>query len=261
MCDIANAAMRIPSSRFIIVCLVFGALAASSIQIALGDQFVPLKLTRYVNDQTGTLLQGEMATLNSRLEQFETQTSIQVVVLMVPTIGDTPLEEASLKVAELNKIGRAGKSNGVLLFIAKDDHKLRIEVGYGLEGALPDITSGQITRNEIVPRFREGNYYGGIAAGVEAIILATKNEYKGEAREDSKRGFPVGMIIAIFVVLMILSRRGRRGGGPPFIFFPPMGGGRSSGGFGGGGFGGFGGGGGFSGGGGSFGGGGASGSW
>jgi len=230
---------------------------------AAAEEFTPPKLTQYVTDQTGTLRQGEISTLNARLRQFETETSNQIAVLMVGTIGDSPVEEASLKVAELNKIGRAGKNNGVLLFIAKDDRALRIEVGYGLEGALPDITTGQIIRREIVPRLREGNYYGGITAGVDAIILATKNEYKGEPASGEKRGMPLGVIIAIIIAVLVFSRRrGGRGGGPPFIFFPPMGGGRSSGGLGGfgGGFGGFGGGG-FSGGGGSFGGGGASGSW
>jgi uncharacterized protein len=238
--------------------------ALLSVARAAAEEFTPPKLTGYVTDQTGTLRQGELSTLNARLRQFETETSNQIAVLMVGTIGDSPVEEASLKVAELNKIGRAGKNNGVLLFIAKDDRALRIEVGYGLEGALPDITTGQIIRHEIVPRFREGNYYAGITAGVDAIILATKNEYKGEPAAGEKRGMPLGVIIAIIIAVLVFNRRrGGRGGGPPFIFFPPMGGGRSSGGlggFGGGGFGGFGGGG-FSGGGGSFGGGGASGSW
>jgi uncharacterized protein len=240
-------------------------LAVSIALIAAGvaaEEFAPPKLTQYVTDQTGTLRQGEISALNARLKQFESETSNQIVVLMVGTIGDSPVEEASLKVAELNKIGRAGKNNGVLLFIAKNERALRIEVGYGLEGALPDITSGQIIRREIVPRFREGNYFAGITAGIDAIILATRNEYKAEPAGAEKRGIPVGFIIAIVVMVLIFSRRGGgRKGGPPFIFFPPLGGTRGSGGFGVFGGGGFGGGGGFSGGGGSFGGGGASGSW
>jgi uncharacterized protein len=209
---------------------------------------------------------GEISALNAKLQQYDQETSTQVVVLMVPTTDETPLEEASLKVAELNSIGRKGKNNGVLLFIAKNDRRIRIEVGYGLEGALPDITAGQIIRHEITPRFREGDYYAGIAAGVESIILATKNEYKAEPESGRNRGFPFPLIFLVIIAFIVLSRMAR-GGGPfsgvgtggrsgPFIFFPPMGGGRSSGG----GFGGFGGGG-FSGGGGSFGGGGASGSW
>jgi len=234
---------------------------------ASAEQFIPPKLTQYATDLSGTLRPGEISALNAKLQQFDQETSTQIVVLMVPTTDETPLEEASLKVAELNVIGRKGKDNGVLLFIAKNDRRIRIEVGYGLEGALPDITSGQIIRREITPRFREGDYYAGIVAGVESIILATKNEYKAEPESGRNHGFPVPLIFLVIIAFIVLSRMAR-GGGPfsgvgtggrrsgPFIFFPPMGGGRSSGG----GFGGFGGGG-FSGGGGSFGGGGASGSW
>jgi uncharacterized protein len=232
---------------------------------ALSQEFTPPKLTQYVTDQSGTLSSGEIAAISAKLEQFDHETSTQIVVLMVPTLGDSPVEEASLKVAELNKIGRGGKNNGILLFVAKNDRKIRIEVGYGLEGAVPDITAGQIIRREITPRFREGDYYAGIVAGVQSIMLATKNEYKAEPGNRTSRGFPVPIIFLIIIAFVVLSRIGRGGGpfsgrrGPgPFIFFPPGGGGwGGSGGSGGGGFGG----GGFSGGGGSFGGGGASGSW
>lgn len=235
--------------------------------VALSQEFAPPKLTQYVTDQTGTLSSGEIAAIGAKLEQFDRETSTQIVVLMVSTLGDSPVEEASLKVAELNKIGRGGKNNGILLFVAKNDRKIRIEVGYGLEGAVPDITAGQIIRREITPRFREGDYYAGIVAGVQSIMLATKDEYKAEPGNRASRGFPVPIIFLIIIAIVVLSRIGR-GGGPssgigrrragPFIFFPPGGGGwGGSGGSGGGGFGG----GGFSGGGGSFGGGGASGSW
>jgi uncharacterized protein len=228
---------------------------------ASAEQFTPPKLTQYATDLSGTLRPGEISALNAKLQQFDQETSTQLVVLMVPTTDETPLEEASLKVAELNAIGRKGKDNGALLFIAKNDRRIRIEVGYGLEGALPDITSGQIIRREITPRFREGDYYAGIVAGVESIILATKNEYKAEPASGRKGGFPLPLIFLVIIAFIVLSRMAR-GGGPfsgagtggrrsgPFIFFPPMGGGSSGSG-----------GGGFSGGGGSFGGGGASGSW
>ncbi len=243
-------------------------------RIAPAQEFSPPRVAQYVTDLTATLTPGELAALNAKLEQFDRESSTQIVVLMVPTIGDLPIEEATLKVAELNKVGKKGKDNGALLFIAKDDRKLRIEVGYGLEGALPDILAGQIIRKEIGPRFREGDYYGGITAGVQSIMLATKNEYKADPRERRTVSNIIPFLVILFVVFMILSsifrRRGppggtgigRRSGGGP-VFFPPIGGGwggRSGGFGGGGGFGGFGGGG-FSGGGGSFGGGGASGSW
>ncbi len=223
-------------------------------------------LTRHVTDLTGTLSSQEVGGLDSKLRQFEDSTSNQIVVLMIPTLGSASLEDYSLRVAEANRIGVKGRDNGALLFIAKDDRRVRIEVGYGLEGALPDITAGQIIRNEIGPHFRNGEYYEGIDAAVNAMMAATKGEYKGEKKKDKS---PAGMApLVIFLVILFLILRsvfwrprgllGRRrsywGGGPFFGGF---------GGFGGGGFGGGGGGGGggFSGGGGSFGGGGASGGW
>jgi uncharacterized protein len=241
---------------------------------AFSQEFVPPRVSTYATDQTGTLNASELADLNSSLKAFDDSTSTQIVVLMVATTGDYAVEEAALKVAELNQIGRKGKDNGILLFVAKDDRAVRIEVGYGLEGVLPDILAGQIIRNEIFPGFRKGDYAGGIRAGVDAIMRATRNEYKAEPRKKGKSGNTGLFVIAAIIILIILVMN-RRGGGPtsgagptsrrlggPLIFFPP---GRSWGGRGGswgGGFGGFGGGGGgFSGGGGSFGGGGASGHW
>ena len=253
--------------------------AAPAILLAQADVTdVPVPaLTRYATDMTVTLTANQVVLLNQKLEKFDKETSTQIVVLMIPTIGNTAVEEYALRVAEKNKIGQEGKSNGALLLVAKDDRKIRIEVGYGLEGALPDALSGTIIRREIGPKFREGDFFGGLNAGVEAIMLATKNEYKADPKGDGKRFNLTTILFLIFIIFIIsrmfISRRKYFGGGPgnrnfpgPWIGFPPsggLGGGRKSGGFGGG-FGGGGGGGGFggfSGGGGSFGGGGASGGW
>jgi uncharacterized protein len=221
---------------------------------------VPLKLTRRVTDLTQTLTQAEINTLDGKLAQFEDTTSTQIVVVMVSTIGETPIEEAALRVAEENSIGRKGKDNGALLFIAKNDRRMRIEVGYGLEGALPDALAGQIIRKEITPWFRQGNFYAGIDAGITAMMAATQYEYKADGSPSgTARGLsPFVIILLVFFFMLMLRRRSKslRGGGLP-IFFPggiPRSGGWGSGG---GGWGG----GGFSGGGGSFGGGGASGGW
>ncbi|HTK82530.1 MAG TPA: YgcG family protein [Bacteroidota bacterium] len=218
-----------------------------------------------VIDQTGTLSRDEVQALESKLASFEQETSNQVVVLMISSLQGESIEDYSLRVAEKNKFGKKERNNGILFIVAKDDRKLRIEVGYGLEGALTDALSSQIIRHEITPQFRSGDYYAGITAGVDAIIAATKGEYKGDGKDGNGRGFPIApLFVMIFVVMFLLrafigSRRhyiGRRGSfGSPWFW-----GGFGGGGFGGGGFGG-GGGGGFSGGGGSFGGGGASGSW
>jgi uncharacterized protein len=224
------------------------------------------RLTQYATDQTGTLSPDQLGVLNARLRTFEDSTSTQVVVLMMPTLAGEPIEEFALRVAEENRIGRGGRDNGALLLVAKEDRDVRIEVGYGLEGVLTDALSGIIIRNEIVPRFRRNDYFGGLSGAVEAIILATAGEYTAEPRQEKKKKSPFGLIPLIFIIMIIFSifRRlfGRRGvgGGRHYTGWgiPPIGGGFGGrGGFGGGGFGG----GGFSGGGGSFGGGGASGSW
>jgi len=214
-------------------------------------------LREYVTDQTGTLSAGELASLNARLRQFDDSTSTQIVAVLLPTIGQDVLEEVSLKIVEANKVGQEKKDNGALLLVVKNDRLLRIEVGYGLEGVLTDALSAQIIRREIAPRFKAGDFAGGIAAGVEAIMKATRNEYTADPRaenQDTMLSFP--FIVFLVILFIIISRMRRRtrfiGGG-----FPPIGGGWGGGSGGGGSFGG----GGFSGGGGSFGGGGSSGSW
>jgi uncharacterized protein len=176
-----------------------------------GDAEIP-KLTSYVTDQTGTIAPMEKELLVSRLRAFEDSTSNQIVVLMVPTIGDAALEDYSMKIVEANKIGQKGKSNGVLLLVAKNDHKVRIEVGYGLEGALTDAISSLIIRREMAPRFRQSDYFGGISAAVDAIMLATKNEYKAEEKDAGDDSYiAVIMFIIIVVILIIAIRNSSRG--------------------------------------------------
>ncbi len=239
---------------------MFG-LLFSVIQIWADD--VP-SLSRRVTDLTGTLSVGEQRQLEDTLSRFEEETSNQLVVLIIPALDGESIEDYSLRVAEKNKIGTKEHRNGVLLLIAKDDRKMRIEVGYGLEGALPDAISDQIIRRIIVPEFRDGDYTGGIEAGVNAIISATKGEYKGEGRRNGNGKFPfTALVFAGIFVVAFLSRLlggGRRHYVGSRGYYSRGGWWMGGGGFGGGGFGG-GGGGGFSGGGGSFGGGGASGSW
>jgi uncharacterized protein len=220
------------------------------------------ELKSWVTDLTGTLSSQELNNLNYELKTFEDSTSNQLVVLMIPALGNYPIDYYSMDVVNKNKIGTKQHDNGVLLLIVKNDKKMRIEVGYGLEGALPDALSSSIIRNVIAPYFRNDEYYKGIATGVNAIIAATKGEYKGVPKEEHHNRHDFSFILYLiffifFFVFPIFSRGGRRGRGG-FIFFP---GGFWGGGFGGGGSSGGGGFGGFSGGGGSFGGGGASGGW
>jgi uncharacterized protein len=226
---------------------------------------------KLVNDLADVLSPEQEAALERKLVAYDDSTSNQIVVLTVKSLDNFPIEEYSLKVLRDWGIGNQATNNGVLIVNAIDDRQVRIETGYGLEGAIPDITANQIIRNDIAPAFRSGNYYEGLNNATNSIMAAAAGEYKAPEnyrdKGGSKRKFPVGLIVLLIILFLIfsnrnrgggggfMSRRGFRGGFAPMIF--PGGGGGSwgsgGGGFGGGGFGGFGGGGG--------GGGGASGSW
>jgi uncharacterized protein len=207
----------------------------------------------YVNDFAGLLSPAAKSQIENFLRNFEASDSTQVVVVTVPNLQGEPIDMVALQFAETWKIGQKGKDNGALLLIGKEDRKMRIEVGRGLEGQLTDLLAGRIVDNEIAPRFKQGDFEGGIAAGVNAIVQAVRGEYKGTGKAGGrkKNAGPWWIFPLLFFVLPLLGRLGGNGRG------------RHSGGYwiGGGGFGGGGGGGGFSGGGGGFSGGGSSGSW
>ncbi|MGE4545268.1 MAG: YgcG family protein [Pedobacter sp.] len=208
--------------------------------------------TGYVNDRAGILSPATKQQLEQGLSEFERSDSTQLVVLTIPSLEGEVLEEYSLKVAESWGIGQRGKDNGALLLIARDERKIRIEVGYGLEGQLTDLLTGRIIDQEITPRFRSGDYDGGVMAGVNAMAQAVRGAYQGKPTKKRSSGgfFTLLLFLAPWLLLAGPRRSSRRRSG---IWF-------GGGGFGGGG--GFsGGGGGFSGGGGGFGGGGSSGGW
>jgi len=136
---------------------------------AAADVAVP-PLSGLVVDQTGTLSASDAAALTQRLKDLETRKGSQVAVLIVPTTEPETIEQFSIRVAEAWKIGRKKIDDGAILLVAKNDRKLRIEVGYGLEGALTDVTSQRIIDEIITPKFRTGDFTGGIYAGVDRII-------------------------------------------------------------------------------------------
>ena len=136
---------------------------------AFADVAVP-PLTGRVVDQTGTLSSGDVASLTQSLKDLETRKGSQVAVLIVPTTAPETIEQYSIRVAEAWKIGRRKIDDGALLVVAKDDRKLRIEVGYGLEGALTDVSARRIIDEVITPKFRSGDFAGGISAGIDRII-------------------------------------------------------------------------------------------
>lgn len=253
-------------------------LAAFSFMLALGQGgFDPQELLKprtgtqtLVNDFANVLTPDQKQTLENKLVALDDSTSTQVSVVIIPTTGGNNISDYNVELARAWGVGGKQYNNGVVLLIAKDDRKLDITVGYGLEGALPDVVSKSIIDDIIVPNFKGNDYYRGIDEGTDAIIAAVKGEYNVARKTSGKSGFPSAKLIVIIIVILFLlmssgggnkggtfmSRRGARG--LPGPIFWPMGGGGGGGGFsggggGGGGFGGFGGG--------SFGGGGSSGSW
>ena len=235
------------------------------VSAAAAGPVVPPAPTRFVTDKAGVIAPDVAAALETRLSDFEKETSNQFLVYTETSVPEgTTLEEYTVACAQAWKAGQTQRKNGMILFVFPGSRKARLEVGYGLEGAMPDALARRVLDGEVLPRFRTGDYSGGISSGVSAAIAATKGEYKGtgQARgQRRERTLPAPLLLGLvflFFFVIVPALRGRRRG-----YSYIGGGGWGSGGFGG--FGGFGGGGGggggFSGGGGSFGGGGASGDW
>jgi uncharacterized protein len=158
-----------------------------------------------VTDQTATLTDEQKSVLEQTLRSFETRKGSQVVVLIVPSTAPETIEQYALRVAEQWKPGRKNVDDGALLVVAKDDRTLRIEVGYGLEGALTDADSKRIISEVIVPRFRQGDFHGGIAAGVDRILRVIDGEPLPAPEERSpaeRRG--IGSILPVLMILALV---------------------------------------------------------
>ena len=245
--------------------VALGILFATNLHAA---EVIPPKPDRYFNDYANVVSKEAAQRFNEQLAQFERETSDQVVVAVFPKMqSDSDIADYTQRVAQAWGVGQKERRNGVVLFVFIQDRKMFIQVGYGLEGALPDATAFDITERHIKPLFRNGNYEAGLATGIDLICKAIRGEYKGSGKtvaEQHRGGAGLGLLpfIIFVIVLIIISRMMRRlsgygyssgRGGPVFLPMGGGGGGWASGG--GGGFGGF------SGAGGSFGGGGAGSSW
>lgn len=154
-------------------------------------------LTARVTDLTASLTAEQVASLEGKLQRFEVAKGSQLAVLIIPSTGEESIEQYSLRVVEQWRLGRKKIDDGVLLIVAKNDRTLRIEVGYGLEGALNDATAKRIISEIIVPRFRQGDFYSGIEAGVDQMIaiidgepLPPPNAERMELRMSSRNRFP-----------------------------------------------------------------------
>ncbi|MBS1776848.1 MAG: TPM domain-containing protein [Bacteroidetes bacterium] len=172
---------------------------------------------RLVNDFAHVLNAQQIDALEAKLTDFDKTTSTQITLVTIPTLDGYEVPDYAVTLANKWGIGRKGKDNGVLVLAAIQDHRMNISTGYGLEGALPDVITGRIIRNEMAPAFRQGDYYTGFDKAIDAIIAATKGEYTADSSTNKNKNISVGSIIAtilvIFIILWIISRNSGGGGG------------------------------------------------
>ncbi|MDB4793688.1 TPM domain-containing protein, partial [Methylacidiphilales bacterium] len=195
----------------------------------LHAQTLPPKPDRYFTDQAGVVDAGTADAINRQLDQFERDTSNQILVAIYPSLPpNAEVYQYGTQVAASWAPGQKNKNNGAVLFVFIQDHKIYIAVGRGLEGVLPDAICNRIISQQITPLFRQGNYAGGIQAGVNAMLAATKGEYtgNGSTQDDRQRSSNENdnqfspWIFLLFIIIFIIIRMslppGYRSG--PFIF-------------------------------------------
>ncbi|MEI1278756.1 TPM domain-containing protein [Leptospira venezuelensis] len=182
------------------------------------DQIPIPKLAHRVTDLTSTLSEEEVSNLENKLRDFEKRKGSQVVLVIIPTTGDETIEQYSIRLAEDWKIGRKGTADGVIFLVAKDDRKMRFEIGRGLEGAIPDVVSKRIQLEYVRPLFKEGKYFEGIDQGIEKILGLIDGEQLPEPSstsygssnaetEDDNFGLYIGALVVIGIVVGFLFRK------------------------------------------------------
>src|SRR4051794_4213668 len=185
---------------------------------AFAAEVIPPKPAKYFNDYANVVSPGTAQRLDNQLTQFERDTSNQVVVAIFPTMQtDSDIADYTRRVAQSWQVGQKETRNGAVLFVFVKDRKMFIQVGYGLEGALPDATAFDITEFRIKPHFRSNDYDGGLTEGVDSICKAIRGEYKGSGRTVAERNrnnggkgnfFP--LLFFFFLLLILLSRQKQR---------------------------------------------------
>ncbi len=199
--------LRRRTVSFLVFCLLSLHLAVQSLALDVPD------LKGRINDYANLLSPATEASLESVLKSLESSDSTQIVVLTIDSLRGDSLEQLSLRVVEDWKIGQQGLDNGVLLLVARDDRKIRIEVGYGLEGTLTDMTAGRIIRNVISPRFKQGDFNQGIIDGIGAIVAAVRGEFTADAGgtgTSSNRADPGGLLTSLIFIFFIFGSLLRR---------------------------------------------------
>ena len=200
--------------------LAIASLSAWTVSYADDQPAVP-KLTRHVTDVTGTLTPQQVDQLDAQLVNLEKQKGAQLVVLMVGSTQPDDLESYSLQVATANKVGRKGIDDGVLLLIAKDDRRVRIETGYGLEGAIPDAAAARIIREYIAPKFRNNDYFGGISDAVGALTQLINGEpLPSPVQGNEVRHGPDLHGVFFLAIFLLIVMRGMFGRAPALVRAP-----------------------------------------
>jgi len=198
------------------ILFIFGILLCGGMAFA---QNFPPKSNTLVTDFTNTLSPDEKQRLENKLVAFDDSSSTQIAVVIIKSVGDYDINEYGQGLGRNWGIGQKGKNNGILVLVAMDDHKMTIQTGYGAEGALPDAIAYQIRTRDMNPRFKAGDYYGGLDVGTDDIIKYTKGEYKADANYNKKEkhqkssGSPIGFIVIIVIIILVMIFRNRGGGG------------------------------------------------
>ena len=210
---LARTLRRLLAGAGLALTLTLGFLGLASAQVAVPP------LAGHVTDLTATLTPAQKESLEQTLAAFEARKGSQLAVLLLPTTAPEGIDQYALRVAEQWKIGRAKVDDGAILVVAKDDRTLRLEVGYGLEGALSDIVSKRIISDTIVPRFKQGDYYGGIDAGVAQIIRVVDGEalpapasQRTQGPDDLRQMLPFLLIVVLVVGGVLRNTIGKLAG-------------------------------------------------
>jgi len=169
--------------------------------LTLLAQDFPKRTDRLVNDFTNTLSKNEVRELSTLLEGYERESSIEIAVVLIPTLDGYEIAQYTFDLGEKWGIGKSGTDNGALILVSRGDRKIWIATGYGLEGSLPDALVSRIVSNEILPRFKQDDYFGGLKAGALSIMQATKGEYVGNPNDGN---IPVSQGIGIIVMVLLV---------------------------------------------------------
>lgn len=190
-----------PAARWLLAAALLGLLAIAHAQVAVPELRSP------VTDLTNTLTPSQVQALEQKLLAFEAEKGSQIAVLLVPTTAPEEIEQYSIRVVEAWQLGRRGADDGVLLLVAKNDRAVRIEVGYGLEGALPDVIASRIVQQVIVPRFRAGQFYEGIDAAIDRIIGVIEGEPlpEPERRTGAPGGDGLGNLLPLLLMVLFIG--------------------------------------------------------